>query len=193
MTLQERQSENGRRTSSALTDTEHYVPVARVIKPHGIRGEIKLKPYYGASCDFTRFPDVLLENSATGERKKFSTGKVRTQGEYFLLELVGIIDRTAAERFRTFEVLVKKEYLPELPVGRYYWHELNGLKVITQDGLELGNVSNIMPLEAHDILVITGSGREYLIPLVKEFILAKDDASRTLVVSPAPGLLEINE
>lgn len=169
------------------------MPVARVSKPHGIRGEIKVQPYYDGARDFSRYPDVVLRNTATGQSRTFQIGKARNQGEFVLLVLEDINDRDAADQYRGFEVLVRKEYLPELPEGRYYWYELNGFKVITQEGRVLGTITNLMPLEAHDILVITGAGREFLIPLVKEFVVTKDDASRTLVVSPAPGLLEINE
>ncbi|OGR05872.1 MAG: 16S rRNA processing protein RimM [Deltaproteobacteria bacterium RIFOXYD12_FULL_50_9] len=173
--------------------SESYVAVATVIKAHGIRGEIKVQPYFGGLDEFNRYPDFLLVDPASGTSRLVQAGRFRAQNRLLLLELDWVTDRDAAEQCRGWELWVKKEYLPALPEGQWYRHELEGLRVVTIEGRDLGVVSDLIFSGAHEILVITGTGREYLIPLVSEFIVAKDDVSRTLTVSPAPGLLEINE
>lgn len=172
---------------------ENYVAVALVTKAHGIHGEMKVQPYYGWLDEFNRYPEFMLVDPASGSCRLMKAGRFRGQNKVMLLKSDEITDRDAADQCRGLELWVKKDYLVDLPPGQYYRHELEGLRVITLEGRELGTVSDLIPSGAHEILVITGTGREYLIPLVDEFVVRKDDISRTLTVSPAPGLLEINE
>jgi 16S rRNA processing protein RimM len=98
-----------------------------------------------------------------------------------------------AEPLGGSEVWVDKHSLPDLPAGEYYWHDLIGLRVATEQGRQLGRVADLFATGGHDILVVTGTGQEYLIPLKKEFLLQVDVAAGVLTVAPPPGLLEIND
>ena len=63
----------------------------------------------------------------------------------------------------------------------------------TEEGRELGTVTSLMATPGHDILVITSLDREYLLPATDELIVDIDEEAGTLIISPTPGLLEIND
>ena len=87
---------------------------------------------------------------------------------------------------------IARELLPTPGAGTFYWHELVGLPVISDTGQELGRITSLMATGAHDILVITGAGGEYLIPVVGECVAGFTSDGKALMVTPPPGLLEMN-
>ncbi len=73
---------------------------------------------------------------------------------------------------------------PVLEEGEYYWHDLIGLEVINQDGINLGNISKICETGANDVLVINGTGenkKRLLIPLVMDVYVKKVDLTTKTV------------
>lgn len=176
---------------SAL-DQDNFVLVGKVAKPHGIKGELKIFPYSGQPEDFTFFKEILLSHSDKSEGKAFTVTRSRGQGKFAILKLDGVEGRDASESFSGQEVWASKETLPPLEDDEFYWHEMVGLQVVTDAGRQLGTVTSLFASGAQDILVITGTGQEYLIPAQNEFIVTVDNETNTLVVSLPAGLLEIN-
>jgi 16S rRNA processing protein RimM len=110
-----------------------------------------------------------------------------------LLELAGIKDRGAAEELAGREVWVGKELLAALDEDEFYWHELVGLRVVTESGRSLGRVKALFATGGHDVLVVSGHGREYFIPARREFMLAVDQEAGLLTIAEVPGLLDLND
>jgi 16S rRNA processing protein RimM len=61
------------------------------------------------------------------------------------------------------DIAVQREQLPALESGEYYWTDLQGLRVVNLEGVELGVVSHLFETGANDVLVVRGE-RERLIP-----------------------------
>lgn len=177
---------------SAL-DSSNLVRVGRVGKAHGIKGELKVRPDFGLPEDFRHFAEVSLVDPETDARRDYKVSRCRPLAKIVVLQLDGIDDRTTAEALNGAEVWIDKKSLPDLAAGDYYWHDLVGLQVVTEDGRKLGRVETILATGGHDILVVLDGGREYLIPLRKEFLLNSDTAAGVLTVAEVPGLFEINE
>lgn len=173
-------------------DQDNFVLVGKVAKPHGIKGELKIFPYSGQPEDFTFFKEIFLFNRDKSEGKNFTVTRSRGQGKFAILKLDGIEGRDSSELLSGQEVWASKEMLPPLEDDEFYWHEMVGLQVVTDAGRHLGTVTSLFASGAQDILVITGTGQEYLIPAQNEFIVTVDNETNTLVVSPPAGLLEIN-
>lgn len=173
-------------------DQDKLVLVGKVAKPHGIKGELKIFPYSGQAEDFTFFKEILLFDPVSSEGKNFTVTRSRGQGKFALLKLAGVENMDSSELLSGQEVWVRKEMLPPLAADEFYWHEMVGLHVVTDTGQHLGTVSSLFASGSQDILVITGMGHEYLIPAKNEFIVTIDNETKTLVVSPPAGLLEIN-
>lgn len=174
-------------------DPANLVRVGRVGKAHGIKGELKVRPDFGLPEDFLHYREVALFRPGTDSRQDYQVSRCRPQAKSVVLQLDGIDDRTMAEALCGSEVWIDKDSLPDLAAGDFYWHDLVGLQVVTEEGRKLGRVDTILATGGHDILVVVGDGREYLIPLRKEFLLNTDTEAGVLTVAEVPGLFEIND
>jgi len=133
-----------------------------------------------------------LAGETTGPARLFQVENFRPQGKMALLELAGVTDREAAEGLAGREVWVAKELLAALAEDEFYWHELVGLRVVTESGRNLGRVKALFATGGHDVLVVRGGGREYFIPARREFMLAVDQEAGLLTIAEVPGLLDLN-
>lgn len=127
--------------------------VATVLKPQGIRGEIKVKALTDSAEDLTAFKKLIIGG------EEYSVMSIRVQGEFAYLGLKGIADRNAAELLRGKDAEVLRSDAPELPEGRFYIVDLIGCEVFTERGDLLGRVSSVTPAKT-DIYTITQGGRE---------------------------------
>lgn len=172
---------------------ENLLPVGRVAKAHGIKGEIKVYPFSGDPTAFPGYSAVTLIAPDGQELGTYPVTEGRLQGRHALLRLAGIDRREQAEALAGCEVRVDKAQLPPLGEDEFYWQEMEGRRVVTTDGRDLGRVSGFLATGAHDILRVTGRGREYLIPASGEVIAEIDDKAGIIVIDPPPGLLEMND
>ena len=168
------------------------IAVGKVAKAHGIKGELKVYPFSGNPDDFRGYRQLTLVEPGHGLVKSYEVAQCRPLGNLVLLQLAGLSGRSAAEGLRGWEVRIARELLPTPGAGIFYWHELEGLPVISDGGRELGKITSLLTTTAHDILVITGAGGEYLIPAVAECVAGFTADGKGLMVTPPPGLLEMN-
>jgi len=116
--------------------------------------------------------------------------RVETVEEYrgqFLVKLAGIGDRDAALRLRGAQVVVRPDDLPPPKAGRYYWHQLVGLDVVTTAGEPVGRIVEILNTGSNDVWV-TDAGP--LIPDIPDVVERVDLEAGRAVIRPLPGLLD---
>ncbi len=116
---------------------------------------------------------------------------VRKHGERYLLELKGCTSLEAAEAWRSAEVRVAVENAPALPAGTYFHWQILGLTVITDEGVVLGQVAEILPTGANDVYLVRGE-REILLPATQEVVLQIDPAAGQMIVHLLPGLVRVH-
>ena len=150
--------------------------VGEVLKPQGIRGEIKVKPYTDSAEDFTCFKRVFLD----GEEYKVLS--VRCALGLAYLNLRGVPDRNAAELLRGKKITIPRAEAPALPEGRYYIADLLGLNIVTEKGEKLGVLSDIRQA-ATDIYTLSSEGKDILFPAAEGVVLEVDLEGNKLVVS----------
>lgn len=171
----------------------HRIAVGKVVKAHGTTGEIKVYPFSGQPQDFRGYGQLLCSEPDQGrESREYRVVESRSHGNLAILRLSGLNSREEAEALKDWELSVAAGDLPPLAPGSWYWHDLEGVPVVSDDGRELGVVSSLLTTGAHDILVVTGPGGEYLIPAIAGFVAGFVDGGRALLVTPPPGLLEMN-
>ncbi|MEF2143884.1 MAG: ribosome maturation factor RimM [Desulfovibrionaceae bacterium] len=167
------------------------VLVGRVVKPHGIRGELCVESYADSPSLFPQLESVLL-GSGSKKPTRFGVASVRPHQGRMLLTLEGVADRTRAESLRGLDVFVPESTLPELDEDEFYLHDLLGLDVLQEDGTCLGVLEHF--IEAGGQLtwaILHESGREILLPGVPEFILDVDIDAGKVVVAPPEGLVDL--
>jgi len=172
---------------------DDLVMIGEIAKAHGIRGEVKVYSYSERPDNFKLYKKVILKRPAESRVETYNVVRCREQGKLAILELEGIASRSAAEALQGSTLWLHKADLPDLDSDEYYWHRMKGLSVITESGRELGKVTNLFSTPAHDIMVVTGGGNEYMIPLKGDIIRKIDEQGKKIIISPLPGLLEINK
>ncbi len=165
-----------------------FVIIGKVVNTQGIKGELRV---YHVTDDVSRFDcldTVTLRKD--GDERKFTLLSSRPHKNVVLIRLDGIEDMTAAEKLVGYEILADEAELPPLEEGEYYARDLYGLKVVTEDGLELGTLTDIIFTGANDVYSVkTEQGKEVLIPAIKQCILNIDIRGGTMTVSLLEGLM----
>ena len=128
------------------------ITVATVLKPQGIRGEIKVKVLCDDAEVLKSFKSVLIDG------EEIPVLAVRAQGDTAYIMLKGVADRNAAELLRGKNLLVARENMPKLPEGRYYIADLTGCRVVTSAGEVLGEVTDVTPARTDIYTIKTASG-----------------------------------
>ncbi len=158
--------------------------IARVLAPHGIRGELKCAILTDFPRRFASTPRVLVGP----QREPFAVQRARVQGHFVLLKLDGVETRDAAERWRNALVQVPQAERVKLPRGHYRWEDVIGLAVRTEEGEPLGPVRDIIQTGANDVYVVDTAGGELLIPAIKDVIKRIDLANGEMVVRLLDGM-----
>ena len=179
------------RQNSKLSDD--HVLIGKVTKPHGIRGEVKVYTFSERTDNLKLYKEVVLLKPGDGTVGIYPLINSRPQGKLAIVQLQGVNTRDAAESLQGSEIWVDKSGFPGLELGEYYWHQFVGLQVVTDTGIELGEISSLFATKAHDVMVITGAGREYMIPVKDEIIKQIDTKAGKVIIAPPAGLLEVNE
>ena len=169
-----------------------YLQVGRIIKPHGVHGEVGVK-------SLTERPDLrfrpgeeLLLGPDESNLEPVTLRSVRSYKEGYLVFFESITDRNAAERMRGWQLFISSDQVPEPGEGRYYHHQLIGLAVQDESGSILGRVSRVLEHPGQDLLEVTLSkGKRVLMPMVQEIVLEVNLDQETLTVSPPEGLLDL--
>lgn len=171
------------------SDSLHVV-VGKIAKAQGLSGELKIHPFSGNPADLASFQNIFLARGH--DRHLYTVEKWRSHGKYAVVKLREIKDREHSEALVGADVVVFRSQMPTLDADEFYWHEMVGLRVVTDQGQELGEVTSLIATGAKDVMVVSGRDHEYLIPVVQEIIVRQDKEAGILVISPMAGLLEMN-
>jgi 16S rRNA processing protein RimM len=163
-----------------------FLVVGKLRHSHGLHGEILMEV-------ITDFPERIRQGKTLhiGEsHQPMRVAGLRVHGGNLLLAFEGIDTPEAAGQLRNQWVYVPADDRPALSEGEYYHHQLLGLQVISEDGLELGKITSILETGANDVYVVQSeSGKEALLPAIESVILTIDLKKGQMIVHLLPGLL----
>jgi 16S rRNA processing protein RimM len=164
-------------------------PIGRVVKPHGVRGKMKVE-YFGDDLDrFSSYREIFIENE-TNRLEPYEILEVLPQPPRLILRLKGVEKIEEVEPLIGKNIFIEKEALPELEVGEYYWADLLGMEVETQEGKRIGKVKEIFSTGAHDVYVVEGKRGEILLPAIEGVIQSIHLKKRVMKVARMEGLWE---
>ncbi len=155
-----------------------FLIIGKIRKPHGVRGELLFEV-------ITEFPERIKQGKkifiGQGKNEYIIEG-IRTHQPHLLIKLKALDDCESVEHFRNQMVYIKTDSLPRLSEDEYYHHELVGMLVHNEDGIFLGQVSEIIETGANDVLVVTQEGKEILIPFINQVILEVNKKEKVISV-----------
>lgn len=167
------------------------VVVARIAKPHGIRGEVVLDSFSDVEGRLEGTRAFLLMHGG----KVIRTLEVESRrffGGRHVLRFSGVPDRTEAEKLRGMDLAVPDDEIGTLPSDQYFVHDLIGMSVRLKDGREIGTVQDIVRTGGVDLLAV-GQHGEILIPFAESICVEVNRELRQITVDPPEGLLQLNE
>ncbi|HET7087121.1 MAG TPA: ribosome maturation factor RimM [Anaerolineae bacterium] len=162
-----------------------FLEVARVLRPWGVTGEVKVKILSSHPEDIAPGRQVYVGE----DRRACEIQGARAQGDYLIVKLAGYSTPEQAEALRGLHLYIDRGSASPLRPREYYRHQIIGLAVVTLDGADLGKVEEILETGAHDVYVVHGPRGEVLLPARVEVIRDIDLASGVMRVSLLPGLL----
>lgn len=166
----------------------NLIAYGKILKPHGLKGEVKVLPYSGESENFKYFKSIYLSLDSNGPKEYSITGK-KFQKNLIIVKIKEIDSVEDAESIRGKELFIDKEQLPSTEEDEYYWFELIGLNVYSQDKGLLGKVDSIIDNAAQPILVIKSNSEEYMVPLIDNFVKKIDLDNSRILIEPIEGLI----
>jgi 16S rRNA processing protein RimM len=172
--------------------TENLLLIGKVIRPHGLKGLLRIISYAGNEGSFLHSGSVLLK-SGQMESSEFKVASIVPHTKAFLLRLDGISSLDEAERYRGAEILIRKDTLRR-ENDEYFWFELIGLDVFLKSGRFIGVLKEIINTGSNDIYVVKAGDKETLVPALHGIVLQVDLGKKKMFIADnIDGLLDINE
>jgi len=175
---------------------EESLVVGRILRPHGLRGELSVEvrtddPEQRFAAGSVLGTDPAEAGPLTVEASRWHSGRL-------LVSFTGIVDRTDAESLRGAWLTIDAADVP-LPEGpdEFRDHQLTGLSVVTISGDLVGTVTDVLH-HGQALLAVAppaGTSRraEVLVPFVAAIVVEVDLAGQRLVIDPPPGLLDLGQ
>jgi 16S rRNA processing protein RimM len=167
--------------------------VGRVIKAHGIAGEVVVEIRTDdPDARFAAGSSLRGRPSRGGPESRYVVESVRDHGARLLIRLDGVADRNAAESLKGTVFVVDSGDLPPIEdPDEFYDHQLEGLQVMTTTGAGVGSVAEVLHTAAGELLSVRTDEGEVLVPFVSAIVTSVSLADRTIVIDPPEGLLEL--
>jgi 16S rRNA processing protein RimM len=168
-----------------------WVPIGKIVRPHGVRGEIKIYPYGETLAFKGKGDEFQVGLSHTGEPCKLTVVNLKTHGKFWVGQFQELISRDEAQKLVGEEIYLPQDLLPPTSEAEYYHYQLIGLTVDTKAGSTIGILRRIFETGGHDVYVVEGTeGQEVLIPAVEDIICHVDLEADRMVVNLPEGLMD---
>jgi len=167
-----------------------FMNVGKIVNTHGIRGELKIMPT-------TDFPEVRFAKNAElylfmpdGQSVLAKVEAARPHKNMYIVRFKEFGNINEVEKFKGGMAKVSKEDLAELEENEYYFHQIIGCSVVTEEGDTLGKITDILTPGANDVWVVkTSTGKEVLIPVIDDVVLDVDIEQQQVKIHLMEGLL----
>ena len=168
------------------------VEVGKVVRAQGVRGKLKVFSYRESVDDFLSLEVLYLRDEA-GRIWAGDIERVQLHKNFALVKFKGIDSIDGATELVGRMALIPREALPALEEGEYYWFDLLGMEVVTEEGVTLGRIDSILETGSNDVYVVHGGGGERLIPAIRDVVREVDTKRKRMTVRVIEGLFEDNE
>jgi len=166
------------------------VLLGKVVATHGIRGQLRAVLYSGEFSSVAGLDSVILKGT-NGGMDTFAVAAISRHGKKVLITLKDFDTINQVQNLVGRELYVRREQLPELPEGEFYWCDLIGLRVETEQGETLGILADIIATGSNDVYVVKSGKREYLIPALEDVVREINLDGGVMKVSPMEGLFDL--
>ncbi|UHA73961.1 ribosome maturation factor RimM [Paenibacillus sp. 481] len=170
---------------------EKMFTVGKVVNTQGIRGEIKVYPQTDfPEVRFAKDSELLMINPETNQTIPVKVERSREHKNMYVVKLEQFDNINDVEKYKGWILKVTEADLLELPDNEYYYFEIVGCRVVTDEGEELGTIKEILAPGANDVWVVKQpKGKELLIPVIDEVVLDVNVQEKLVTVHLMEGLV----
>ena len=166
---------------------EDMLQVGVITQTHGIRGEVKVFPTTDDAARFKKLKKVTLDNGK--ECRELEIASVKFFKNLVILKFKGIDNINDVEKYKKAPLYVTREDAVPLGENEYFIADLIGLKVISDEGEELGILDDVLQTGANDVYVVKcDNGEEILVPAIKDCVKNVDIEGNEITLHLLPGL-----
>ena len=171
--------------------SDSLLSVGKIVNTHGIRGELKI-------LSSTDFPDVRFApgnkltfvNPENGQQVSATVDLYRPNKGTCLIKFKEYSNINEVEKYKGWELKVSKDQAIELPENEYFFHEIMGCRVVTDENEDIGQIVEILRPGANDVWVVKmNKGSQLLLPVIDDVVLDVDVQAKIVKVHLMEGLL----
>jgi 16S rRNA processing protein RimM len=172
--------------------SEAMYNVGKVVNTQGIKGELKVLLSTDFPEDrFKKGSKLILLDADQKSQMIVEVESGRLQKNVYIVKFVGFNDINQVEQYKGWSLKVRASDLVELESDQYYYHEIIGCNVVTEEGEELGTITDILTPGANDVWVVTRpQGKPVLLPVIDDVVLKVDVAAKLVQVYIMEGLID---
>ncbi|MBO4848447.1 MAG: 16S rRNA processing protein RimM [Clostridia bacterium] len=153
--------------------------IAQILRPHGIKGEVKVYPLTDDISRFKRLYDAYIERN--GQYEPVVVDGTKYVSDSVVLHIAGCDKPEEAEKLRSLYLCVDRAHAVKLPEGNYFVSDIIGCEVKADDGTDLGRVTDVLETNANDVYVIEGE-RKLMVPALKKLLSSVDVENKRIVL-----------
>ncbi len=168
---------------------ENLLRVGVISSTHGVKGEVKVYPTTDDVNRFKTLKKVILDTGR--EHMELEIQSVKFFKNMAILKFKGYDSIDDIEKYKGKDLLVTRDQAVKLGPDENFIADLIGLTVVTEDGEEFGILTDVIKTGANDVYEVkTKSGKEVLLPAIKECVLSVDLETGIVKVHIMDGLLD---
>ncbi len=155
---------------------QELVALGRVLKPRGLKGEVKVASFAQSDEPFLKAGRVQCD--VDGRLFELTIHEVSGAGDILFLKFEGIDSIEKAETLRNGILRAGMDCLPALKEGEFFYYDLAGMSVVTEEGREIGTVREVVSYPT-----ILSNGKELSLPMIHDAVKQIDAGARRIVVA----------
>lgn len=144
------------------------ITIGRIGAPFGVRGQVKVQSFTEPFDNALNYLPWYIQEGK--DYHPLPLEDCRPHGNLLIAKIEGCDDRDQAKAYTHKTIAIENDALPTLSSDEFYWHQLEGLTVVTTTGETLGKVDHLIATGSNDVLVVKGE-REHMIPYTDTFVL----------------------
>jgi len=154
-----------------LNKEMEFLEIGKIVKTHGLKGRVKVLSYLEPGEDgLLQSLDEVFIGREKDRQVKFGLRAFQVKGKCFYLEMEGVENIDQAETLLGQIVWVPADKLGSLEEDEYYWQQLLGLEVVTEEGQPVGKIIEIFPTGSNDVFVCRDGEKETLLPAIADVV-----------------------
>ncbi len=169
---------------------EELFRIGSIATTHGVHGEVKVYPTTDDPGRYKKIKEVILDNGK--EQKTAHIEQTKFFKQMVIVKFRECNTMDEAEKLRGYELYVTREHAIPLKKNEYYIADLIDMQVLTDEGAALGVIEDVLQTGANDVYVVQQpSGKEILLPAIRDCILFVDVPEKKMTVHILDGLLDL--